>query len=142
MGKINWGRVVLCGLVTGGLVMAITTPVFYLAFDESEYMRAMRTARVAAHPHFEPILVAAPMNFLAGIWVLWIYAAIRPRYGPGPRTAMVAGLAGWFAVAILEVELASLLLLPISFSGLAVPLGVALPAMVVAAMVGAWQYKE
>ncbi|MGH9787564.1 MAG: hypothetical protein ACRD4U_02525, partial [Candidatus Acidiferrales bacterium] len=60
----------------------------------------------------------------------------------GPKTAAVAGLAGWLAVAILEVELAVLLLLPISLGGLAVPLGVALPALIVAAVVGAWQYRE
>jgi hypothetical protein len=73
---------------------------------------------------------------------MWLYAAIRPRYGPGPKTAAVAGLAGWFAIAIIEVELALLLLLPISLGGLAVPLGVSLPAMIVAAIVGAWKYKE
>jgi hypothetical protein len=31
----------------------------------------------------------------SGIFVLWLYAAIRPRYGPGPKTAS-AGLAVWF----------------------------------------------
>jgi hypothetical protein len=82
------------------------------------------------------------LNLVAGIWTMWLYAAIRPRYGPGPKTAAVAGLAGWIAVAIIEIELSALLLLPISLGGLAVPLGVALPAMIVAAMLGAWQYQE
>lgn len=142
MGKINWGRVVLCGLVTGGTWMALTAPIFILALHESEYVQALRAARAAAHPRFEPLLVAAPLNFAAGIWIVWLYAAIRPRYGPGPKTAAVAGLAGWLAVAVIELELSLLHLLPISLGGLAVPLGVALPAMIVAAMVGAWQYKE
>ena len=140
MGKINWGRVVLCGLVTGGTWMALTAPVFILGFHESEYVEALRAARASAR--FNPLLVAAPLNFLAGIWIVWLYAAIRPRYGPGPKTAAVAGLAGWLAVAVIEVELSSLHLLPISLGGLAVPLGVSLPVMIVAAMVGAWQYKE
>ncbi|MGH9603323.1 MAG: hypothetical protein ACRD24_13145 [Terriglobales bacterium] len=122
--------------------MALTAPVFLLALHEAEYVRALHVARAAAHPQIEPLVVAAPLNFVAGIWIMWLYAAIRPRYGPGPRTAAVAGLAGWLAVAIIEVELALLLLLPISLGGLAVPLGVALPAMILAAVVGAWQYKE
>jgi hypothetical protein len=86
--------------------------------------------------------MATPLNFAAGIWIMWLYAAIRPRYGPGPKTAALAGIAGWFAVALIEFELALLLLLPISLGGLAAPLGVALPAMVLAAVVGAWHYKE
>ena len=142
MGKFNWGRVVLCGLVTGGVCMALTAPIFLLALPETEYVQALHAARAAAHPRFEPLVVATPLNFVAGIWIMWLYAAIRPRYGPGPKTAAVAGLAGWLAVAIIEVELALLLLLPISLGGLAVPLGVALPAMIVAAVVGAWHYRE
>jgi hypothetical protein len=142
MGKINWGRVVLCGLVTGGACMALTAPVFLLALRETEYVQALHAARAAAPPRFNPLLVAAPLNLVAGIWTMWLYAAIRPRYGPGPKTAAVAGLAGWIAVAIIEIELSALLLLPISLGGLAVPLGVALPAMIVAAMLGAWQYQE
>ena len=140
MGKINWGRVVLCGLVTGGTWMALTAPVFILGFHESEYVQALRAARASAR--FNPLLVAAPLNFVAGIWMVWLYAAIRPRYGPGPKTAAVAALAGWIAVAVIQVELSSLHLLPISLGGLAVPLGVSLPVMIVAAMAGAWQYKE
>ena len=142
MGRINWGRVVLCGLLTGGVWMAITAPIFLLAFYESEYVQALHAAQAAAHPRFNPLLVAAPLNLVAGIWIMWLYAAISPRYGPGPKTAAVAGLAGWLAVAVIEAELALLHLLPLSLGGLAVPLGVALPSMIVAAVVGAWQYQE
>lgn len=142
MGKINWGRVVLCGLLTGGVCMALTAPIFLLGLRETEYVQALHAARAAAHPRFDPLLAATPLNLIAGIWIMWLYAAIRPRYGPGPKTAAVAALAGWLAIAVIEVELALLLLLPISLGGLAVPLGVALPAMIVAAMVGAWQYSE
>jgi hypothetical protein len=38
-----------------------------------------------------------------------LYAAIRPRFGPGPRTAMIAGLAlfmiGYFPLGLLLLEL-------------------------------------
>ena len=30
-----------------------------------------------------------------GIFAVWLYAAIRPRYGTGPKTAITAGLALW-----------------------------------------------
>jgi hypothetical protein len=34
-------------------------------------------------------------GFLLGLAIVWIYAAIRPRFGPGPATAVCAGLAAW-----------------------------------------------
>ena len=36
---------------------------------------------------------------IGGILLVWVYAAIRPRYGAGVRTAVCAGLVVWaFAV--------------------------------------------
>ena len=35
-------------------------------------------------------------NFLLGIALVWLYAAVRPRFGPGPKTAVITGLAAWF----------------------------------------------
>lgn len=35
------------------------------------------------------------MTFLLGLASVWLYAAIRFRYGAGPRTAIRAGLAVW-----------------------------------------------
>src|SRR5262249_22206685 len=40
-----------------------------------------------------PILVGA--TFLLGFTAVWLYAAIRPRFGAGPRTALIAGVAVW-----------------------------------------------
>jgi hypothetical protein len=34
-------------------------------------------------------------DFLCGIVLVWLYASIRPRYGAGPKTAVIAGLALW-----------------------------------------------
>ena len=32
---------------------------------------------------------------LYGVFLIWIYVAIRPRFGPGPVTAVFAGLTLW-----------------------------------------------
>ena len=32
---------------------------------------------------------------VSGIVLIWIYAAIRPRFGAGVKTAILAGLAVW-----------------------------------------------
>src|SRR5205807_7274826 len=34
-------------------------------------------------------------GFLVGFFAVWLYAAIRPRYGAGPKTALCAGAAVW-----------------------------------------------
>jgi hypothetical protein len=41
------------------------------------------------------LLMFIVWGFLVGIFSLWLYAAIRPRYGPGPKTALCAGAAVW-----------------------------------------------
>src|ERR1041385_5683036 len=35
------------------------------------------------------------MDFLIGILMVWMYAAVRPRMGPGPRTAMIVAAFFW-----------------------------------------------
>jgi len=36
-----------------------------------------------------------------GIGLLWVYAAIRPGFGAGAKTAPIAGVAVWFFVGLL-----------------------------------------
>jgi hypothetical protein len=40
------------------------------------------------------------MDFVLGILLVWTYAAIRPRFGPGIKTAFYAALLFWVLVAI------------------------------------------
>jgi hypothetical protein len=46
-------------------------------------MAAMGGAQIAIYVFFD---------FIIGFLLVWTYAAIRPRFGPGPRTAVYAGL--------------------------------------------------
>lgn len=41
------------------------------------------------------ITVFTIVTLLVGIATVWLYAAIRPRFGAGPKTAMAAGLIVW-----------------------------------------------
>jgi hypothetical protein len=136
MGKINWGRVVLCGLLTFSVSLLLGLVVFVFALGETEFVRAVETAR--------PTLPWLPMILhpAGGIWVMWLYAAIRPRYGPGPKTAAIAGVALWIIGAVINFLWVSMGLLPFSPGALLVPAAVGLPITIVGAVVGAWQYKE
>jgi hypothetical protein len=40
------------------------------------------------------------MDFALGIALVWTYAAIRPRFGPGPRTAVFTAILFWLLALI------------------------------------------
>ncbi len=82
-------------------------------------------------------------TFVLGIASVWLYAAIRPRYGPGARTAIVAGLAVWvlahvwsgvyLGMGFIGLIPPKLAYLPIAWGLVEAPLGT---------LAGAWLYKE
>ena len=81
------------------------------------------------------------MSVILGIVSIWIYASIRPAYGPGPKTALYAGLAvfmvGKFAVAL---DMLTLGVMPTTLVLGQTLLG--LVAILVSTLVGAKIYKE
>lgn len=80
-------------------------------------------------------------SFIVGIVGVWIYAAIRPRYGPGGMTALRAAVALWAATYLYAmVGLVGAVSLPawLLFAGL----GWGLVEMALAIYLGAWLYRE
>ncbi len=90
MAKINWGRVFLGGLLAG-LVINIfeyVTNGVVLAADWDAAMRAL-----GRHLPMSAIAVFVVGGFISGIAAIWLYAAARPRFGAGPKTAVLTGFA-------------------------------------------------
>ena len=136
MGKINWGRVFLCGLLTGvvwGVLEAIKAPLV-----GRDFLAALPGGHVRMSAGFFAFWIV--IELVVGIWTMWLYAAIRPRYGPGPKTAAVAGFALWVIGALADAIWASLGFIPPGV--LVAPVATDLPIIIVAAVVGAWLYKE
>ena len=137
MGQINWGRMLLCGLATG--VVWILLSLMVLLFLGGNLLRAMPNFQTFPPPGWV-VAACLILPFLVGIHTMWLYAAIRPRFGPGPKTAAVAGLIGWLA-GILSA--ASWVAYGFIRPGVVlVPLMAALPALVLAVAVGARFYRE
>lgn len=139
MGKINVGRVILGGLLAG-LVLNIVDYVVYgvlMAGDLEAAMRDLGREPVAA----AQIMWFAIIDFLYGIFLVYLYAAIRPRFGAGPRTAVTAGLLVW-VVAVLLHSLAEMQMGLFPARLYVIGAVVALVALPVATVVGAWVYKE
>ncbi len=101
MGKINWSRVVLGGLLAGVVLNIIDYIIYgvWLAGDFAAMLQAQGKP-ASAMSGLIPLFIV--LDFVYGIGLLWVYAAIRPRFGAGPKTAVIAGLAVWFFVALLH----------------------------------------
>ncbi|MBI2836039.1 MAG: hypothetical protein HYX76_16605 [Acidobacteria bacterium] len=139
MGTINVNRVMAGGLVAG-LIMNVSEAILntvVLGAQMEAALQALNRPPVAGGA----IAIFVVMQFLIGIVAIWIYAAIRPRFGPGPRTAVYAGLAVWvlayvnFAVGGVAMQLFPVgLLVAANLWGLA--------EVIVAALAGAYFYRE
>ena len=136
MGRINWARVIL-----GGIVAAIVSSVLegvLGSLTRSQWEAAMKNIKppggavIAAH-----VLWA----FVIGIATIWLYAAIRPRYGPGAATALRAGFAVWlFVHATFSLAASAMDLLPQKI--MLISAAWSLPATLAATLAGARLYKE
>jgi hypothetical protein len=140
MAHTNRSRVILGGLLAG-LVINIVEYVTNGVVLREEWGRTMQALGKPAELSPGAIVIFNVWGFLLGIAAVWLYAAIRPRYGPGPNTAIRAGLVAW-AVAVFLPNLGNYPLGLFPTRLLLISTVVALVEIVVATLVGAWLYKE
>ncbi len=140
MAHTNRGRVLLGGLLAG-VVINIVEFVTNGVVLKADWGQAMQALGKPALPSGSAIAIYNLWGFLVGIAAVWIYAAIRPRYGAGPSTAARAGVIAW-ALAVLLANLANYPsgLFPTRL--LVITAVVALFEMIIATVAGAWLYKE
>jgi hypothetical protein len=96
MAKMNGQRVVLGG-VAAGVVAFVLTGIVNGGIIARQIQAWAETTRGVLHPPAQPIALAlwALMSLVLGIAGIWLYAAIRPRFGAGPKTALLAGCSVW-----------------------------------------------
>jgi len=99
MGKINMMKVVVGGLIAGVVLNLVDFVMFGMVF-KAQMAAAMQALGKPPMSNSQiPWFVL--LDFVAGIGLVWLYAAVRPRYGAGPGTAVKAGVAGWFFAGLL-----------------------------------------
>jgi hypothetical protein len=138
MGKINWTRVILGGLVAGVIINIFEYVLngVILAKDMEAAIRALGKQMGGG-----ALVMFTVWGFLVGIFTVWLYAAIRPRYGAGPKTAACAGAAVWgLAYLLASVTPMALHLFPRRL--LAIGLAVGLVEVIVGTIAGARLYRE
>lgn len=94
MSNINWRRVIGGGLLAGLVINALEFAVngLWLAAD---WAAAMKALGKSGEYGVAQIVFFNLWGFAMGVFAVWLYAAIRPRFGPGPMTAYIAAVATW-----------------------------------------------
>ena len=145
MGKINWGRVLLGGLLAGAVNNLLQFAVNSLYLFR-EWRTVIDTRGLPSVERTEFTWLFTILNVLAGVFVVWLYVMFRPRCGPGPKTAVLAGLVFWLVSTMgpIVVWNWSGMFTPLLALVWATHLGTYtyLVIAVVMTVVGAWPYKE
>jgi hypothetical protein len=139
MGSINEKRVVLGGLLAGVIINVIQGVQGYITMADWQVAMQSKGLPVAADPLTMALYLA--LGFLIGIVAVWLYAAVRPRLGPGPATAIKVAIAVWLLWYLpATAGYASFGIFPARL--LVVTAIGGLINIVVATLAGAWLYRE
>ena len=139
MGNINVTRVLMGGLLAG-LVIIFGEYILGWLILGGQWAEVLAEAGAAEFGGGQ-IASLAIVALLYGIALIWIYAAIRPRFGPGPKTAVVAGLTMWVVAWLLVSAYVSVI--GVYPAGLMIAATVwGLFELPIAAVAGAWLYQE
>lgn len=139
MGSINLGRVIL-----GGFVAGIIIDVFefflngvLLADQWPGVMASINRPAIGMHD----VILFNIIGLIEGVVAVWTYAAIRPRFGAGVKTAIYAGGLTWVTAYALATTTPVIMgVFPLRMACVMVAVG--LVEIVVATIAGAWLYKE
>jgi hypothetical protein len=141
MASINTGRVILGGLV-GGVVGNVCDFAWNMTVMKDD-MTALATRFGVDPAAMNSFAGAAPwiaVDFVFGLLLVFSYAAMRPRFGPGPKTAIIAALILFVGVTAVLYGFTSMGMMPMNsfVKGSAT----ALVSVVASSLVGASLYKE
>lgn len=140
MKGVNLGRVILGGLVAG-IIVNISEWLMNGVVLKKDYEDAMKSMNKPAEMTGAQGAVWIVYGFVIAIAAVWLYAAIRSRYGAGAGTAARAGVAVWFFSYLLpNVAMANVGVFPSRVLVTTCVWG--LVEQIVATTVGAWIYKE
>jgi hypothetical protein len=100
MSRINWGRVLGGGLIAA--IFAFVTDGFLHERLLAADWKAVYDGLGVAEPTHDGAGIAyfAVYDLGRGLVSVILYAMMRVPLGPGPRTAVLAGLVAWFAFSV------------------------------------------
>jgi hypothetical protein len=139
MNRINFGRVILGGLLAG---LLLNIGEFLLnAVVLADQMKTFNAQHNFAEPGTSFMIMAVVLTFVLGIVMVLGYASIRPRFGPGVKTALIASLFAWFGL-YFYMGLFFAVLFGISTGTCIMTMVWGLVEYAIATVAGAWLYRE
>lgn len=139
MPGMNGQRILIGGVVAGAVIFVVE------GIASQLYMGPMEAA-LAEHDLSVTMtavgfVTAAIVSLLVGVSLIWFYAAARPRFGPGPKTAARVAVFFWLGATVTSILGYRMVgLYPDSLLLQWIALG--LVEAILAAMAGGWVYRE
>jgi hypothetical protein len=133
---MNYARIAVGGIVAG-IICFVGDGIVHGVLLQARWMEIASTLHLpqGGSGYF------SLYDLAKGIASVLLYAMIRPRFGPGPRTALIAGLLTWALV--LPIPLCGMI--PIHFFELKFALLWSIYGIfpvVIGAVAGSWLYRE
>ncbi|HEY2107360.1 MAG TPA: hypothetical protein VGH29_16295 [Candidatus Binataceae bacterium] len=141
MARINAGRVIVGGIIAG-LICFFGDGIVHGVLLRDRWAGIMTALGKSGgdvgsrHPGY-----FLTYDMIKGVLAVWLYAAMRPRFGPGPVTALLAAITIW----LLVIPTPIIGLLPMEFfgAGFAVLWSLyGLVPIIAGTLAGAWLYRE
>ena len=139
---INTGRVVGGGLLAGVVMNAIDFVGNGLILGERWRAEAEALNPRLIDPANQPASIMGwiATDFLFGLLIVWAYAAMRPRFGPGSQTAIKTAIFVW---AVSHVAYGSFIFLGLYSANIVLLASLfSLIATIAGGLAGAWYYRE
>lgn len=141
MKAVSWKLVLLGGLIAGAVMNVVQWAFHYSRLGADWWLfQVVVNDPIGGAPAY---LSYTSMYLLRGIAAVWLYALIRPRYGPGPKTALQAAAVFWIlAYAMPVVAFGPLMVEEYGSQMLRIPGLVALLEAGLGTLAGARIYRE
>ena len=139
---INTSKVVVGGLAAGVVANIVGWVAFGMMLGKRMEAEAVAVAPSLAGRGMSSSAIATNVlfTFAIGLLLVWLYAAMRPRFGPGPKTAVYAALVVWLCGFFFHIDwLFAGMMTPSTYAAAS---AAALVQILLAAWVGAMIYKE
>jgi hypothetical protein len=137
--RMNTGRILLGGLVAGVVANAIdyVSNEYVLAEGNNELMQRLGLNVDTVNASMSTWIA---VDFVLGLLLVFTYAAMRPRFGPGPKTAIVSSITIWIGIAAVVAGFTAMGIFtqPMFMKSAAL----SLVALVAAGLAGAAIYRE
>lgn len=141
MARINWGRLIL-GALIAAIIMFFADGFIHERLVRTDWSAVYAGLKAAEPtPHGSSMVYFALFELGRGLISMLFYATMRTHFGPGPKTAVLAGIASWIAFSLTGPAQ----FIPLGFFSTALWVKVGalhLVTSILAAIAGAAMYKD